>query len=129
MEIGEASWLPLPQLEQEHVVRENGAPPLVLLLGCETGVPERQFANFVNRLRNRGAAIVVATGAKIHSLHAVPVAKQFLTRIEEAAGKDGDATFGEVMLAVRRQMLADGIPMVLTLNAFGDADWRIAKQT
>ncbi|MEO8193808.1 MAG: hypothetical protein ABI681_08145 [Gemmatimonadales bacterium] len=128
MEIGNASWLSVVEIEEEHVVKKNGEPPLVLLLGCETGVPDKQFANFVNRLRNRGAAIVVATGAKIHSLHAVPVAKEFVTRIQEAAKKK-DATFGEVMLAVRREMLADGIPMVLTLNAFGDADWRLAKHT
>lgn len=129
MEIGNASWLPLTQLEDAHVVRENGAPPLVLLLGCETGVPDKKFANFVNRLRIHKAAIVVAAGAKIHAKHAVPVAKEFVRRIREAADADGDATFGEVMLTVRRQMLADGIPMVLTLNAFGDADWRLAKQS
>jgi hypothetical protein len=126
MEIGEDSWLSAADIEEEHVVRENGNPPLVLLLGCETGVPDKQFANFVSRLRHCRAAIVVATGAKIHSTHAVPVAKEFIARIEKAAAK-GDATFGDVMLAVRREMLAEGMPMVLTLNAFGDADWRLAK--
>jgi hypothetical protein len=36
-----------------------------------------------------------------------------------------DATFGEVMLAVRRDLLAAGTPMVLGLTSYGDADWRI----
>jgi hypothetical protein len=128
MEIGKDSWLASADLSRSYVVREDGAPPLVLLLGCETGVSDRQFANFVTNLRHCDAAIVVATGAKIHSIHAVPVAKEFVTRIQEAS-KRGNATFGEVMLTVRREMLATGMPMVLALNAFGDADWRLAKHT
>lgn len=128
MEIGKDSWLASADLSKSYVVREDGAPPLVLLLGCETGVSDRQFANFVTNLRHCNAAIVVATGAKIHSIHAVPVAKEFITRIQ-AAAKKGNASFGDVMLAVRREMLATGMPMVLALNAFGDADWRLAKHT
>jgi hypothetical protein len=128
MEIGKASWLASVDIGPEHVVKNKGQPPLVLLLGCETGVSDRQFANFVTSMRTNGAAIVVATGAKIHSMHAVPVAKEFIKRIQ-AESKKKDASFGDVMLAVRREMLADGMPMVLTLNAFGDADWRLAKHS
>jgi hypothetical protein len=127
MEIGVDSWLTVAELDLRHVRRTDAPPPLVLLLGCETGVPEKQFANFINRLRNRGAAIVVATGAKIHSLHAVPVANAFVEALGHAVKRDG-ATFGEVMRQVRRSMLARGLPMVLTLNAFGDADWRLVHQ-
>jgi hypothetical protein len=29
------------------------------------------------------------------------------------------------MLNVRREMLAKGMPMVLALTAYGDADWRL----
>jgi hypothetical protein len=129
MEIGKGSWLPAVEIEEEHVVQQDGKPPLVLLLGCETGVPDRQFSNFVSRLRDKKAAIVVATGSKIHSIHAIPVAKSFVSHIREIAAKKDGATFGEIMLAVRREMLADGIPMVLALNAFGDADWRLAKHS
>ena len=127
MEIGKAQWLPSADINEEHVVKKDSPPPLVLLLGCETGVPEKQFADFVNRIRNCGAAIIVATGAKIHSVHAVPVAREFVDRIQKV--DDADATFGEIMRAVRREMLADGMPMVLTLTAFGDADWRLAKHS
>jgi hypothetical protein len=127
MEIGVESWLTVAELEQRHVRRTDASPPLVLLLGCETGVPDRQFANFINRLRNRGAAIVVAAGAKIHSLHAVPVAKGFVEALRAAVQREG-ATFGEVMRDVRREMLARGVAMVLTLSAYGDADWRLARQ-
>lgn len=124
MEIGADSWLPVADISGKYLLKETFSPPLVLLLGCETGVPDKEFANFVNKLRNEGAAIVVAAGAKIHSLHAVPVAKEFVTAIQRIAKRKG-ATFGEIMRDVRREMLAQGLPMVLTLTAYGDADWEL----
>jgi hypothetical protein len=125
MEIGTENWLVSSQLEEEHIIKDGGDPPLVLLIGCETGVTDREFANFVTRMRQKRAAIVVATGAKVHSIHAVPVAREFIKRMQSASKKTG-ASFGDVMLSVRREMLAAGIPMVLTLTAYGDADWRLA---
>lgn len=41
---------------------------------------------------------------------------------------DNTKTFGDVMLGVRRQALKEGIPMVLCIHAYGDADWKLAKE-
>lgn len=128
MEIGKESWLEVIDMDERHVRPDPQKPgPIVLLLGCETGAPEVTFAGFVSQCREYGAAIVVASGSKIHSVHAVPVAKRFVETLRKEISGDG-ATFGEVMRVVRRDMLASGLPMVLSLTAYGDADWRLAAK-
>lgn len=123
LEIGEGKQLASVRLG--FVCPENApSPPLVLLLGCETGAPEIAFQGFVAQFRRRRAAIVVSTTARILGRHAIPLAQEFV-RILKALPATGDATFGDAMLGVRRKFLADGRPMVLCLTAYGDADWRL----
>jgi hypothetical protein len=86
------------------------------------------FLGFASQLRDAGAAIVLTAGATIHTVHAVPAAASFL-RTLGALPPDGPRTLGEVMRTVRREMLAEGNPMVLCLSVFGDADWRLAPTT
>lgn len=125
MEIGSASWLETVELGDEHVrPSPDRSPPLVLLLGCQTGSPEISLHSLVAQFRRKGAAIVVSTGAKIHSVHAVPVAEEFI-KLMETVAIGPETSFGDVMLLARREMLARGLPMVLCLTAYGDADWRL----
>jgi hypothetical protein len=126
MEIGRGSWLEVAYLEREHVrPAADAPPPVVLLLGCETGAPEVSFHGLVSRLRRKGAAIVLATHAAIHSAHAVPVAEELIRALRElAAGRR--RSFGEVMRIARCRALAAGLPMALCLEAHGDADWVFA---
>jgi hypothetical protein len=44
----------------------------------------------------------------------------------ESAGEAG-STFGTALLDVRRRGLAAGLPVVLSLVAYGDADWGIRR--
>ena len=76
-------------------------------------------------LRDAGAGIVVTANSTIHSLHAVPVASAMLRALRQVPPA-ATRTLGEVMRAVRREMLAEGNPMVLCLSVFGDADWKLA---
>lgn len=128
MELGEESWLSLADLDEPYLGTDKGATPLVMLLGCETGAPEVPFASFVARCRHAKAPIVVVSGSLIHSIHAVPVAEEFVDALRDAMSRP-EVTFGEVMRAVRRDMLAKGFPMVLALTAYGDADWRLAAES
>jgi hypothetical protein len=139
MEIGDGSWLTVVDMDEDYITPDPAAPPIVLLLGCETGAPGVGFAGFVSRCLEYGAAVVVAAGAKIHSAHAVPVARAFVDALhrESAAGTGSAlgaasmrsaATFGEVMRRVKCDLLAEGLPMVLTLTAHGDADWRLVSE-
>lgn len=120
--------LKLSKVEARHVRNpETNPPPVVLLIGCETGRSDIDFINFVAKFRRKGAGIVVSTGSTILGRHAVAVAREFVSLIDEFA-KQNAASFGDVMLAVRRRMLARGTPMVLALMAYGDADWQIGKK-
>jgi hypothetical protein len=120
--------LKLSKVEARHVRNpDTNPPPVVLLIGCETGRADIDFINFVAKFRRKGAGIVVSTGSTILGRHAVAVAGEFVALIDEYAKQDV-ASFGDVMLAVRRRMLARGTPMVLALTAYGDADWQIGKK-
>jgi len=114
-----------PDLKAEHVwTGSDSTGPVVLLLGCETSLPDVQFQGLVTALRQKKAAIVVSTTAELLDEHAPLLVEAFVTELSRLP--DGKShTFGEVMLAVRRQCLLDGLPIVLCLVAYGDADWWI----
>jgi hypothetical protein len=127
IEIGEGAWLEVVYLKEQYIRDpRTKPPPLVLLIGCETGAPELTFHGFVAKLRRSGAAIVVSTGSTILGRHAIPITCAFvglLARISSAS----EASFGDVMLKVRQRLLAQGLPMALCLMAYGDADWRLGS--
>jgi hypothetical protein len=129
LEIGHADQLKGLLVRAEHVSPPGASPgPVVVLLGCETGVSPITFQSFPAAFREHGASIVVSTVATILGRHAAPAAER-LVQLLAGLQPDDDRTFGEVMRRLRREMLAAGIPMVLALTAFGDADWRIAART
>lgn len=126
LEIGAAERLPEDQITADcvHGTLYSGVQaPIVLLLGCETAVPDIPFQAFAAQFRLNGAAIVLSTLTPVLGRHAVPVAQLLLEELHHTAQIGG--VFGEALLAVRRRALAMGIPMVLSLVAYGDADWRL----
>lgn len=100
------------------------SPPIVFLLGCETGAPTISFEGAVAQFRRCGAAIVVSTTSLILGRHAATVAIEFLNKLKENQGNK-KVTFGDIMLAVRRELLRKGCVVVLAVNSYGDADCRI----
>ncbi len=124
LEIG-TKFLKLSFLEKEYVRRDDRDPgPIVLLLGCSTTLPRVRFHSFVAGFRAFGASIVVGTLTLIRGRHATRFVKEFVAALAKRAGSP-DATFGDVLLDVKRSMLAAGDPFALTLIAYGDADWRL----
>jgi hypothetical protein len=124
LEIGAEQRLPGEQITPDYVhAALDYQPPIVLLLGCETAVPDVPFQSFVVQFRVHGAAIVLSTLTPVLGRHAAPVAVMLLNELRRVAG--GQGTFGDALLGLRRRALAAGIPMVLTLVAYGDADWRL----
>jgi hypothetical protein len=125
LEISEEQWLTLSDVDEDYIRNPHENPaPLVVLMGCETGAPEIPLLSLVSAFRGSGAAIVVSTGATILGRHATPVTEEFVATLAELA-KTSKASFGEVMLKVRRRAMAKGLPMVLCLMSYGDADWQI----
>lgn len=103
-------------------------PFLTVLLGCDTArAGSLRYEQFPSVLRGARAEVVVATLTEIFGRHAAPMAQSFADELW-AACRDEPVGVGEVMVILRRRMLARGIPAVLALTAFGDADWLICRE-
>lgn len=125
LEIEEGVLVEMQSIEEDYVyLKREFSPPVVFLIGCETGASDVEFMNFVAQFRRGGAALIVSTGAPIRGRHAVPVTVELLKQLKEYSDKPA-VSFGQVMRLVKQSMLADGFPMVLTLMTYGDADWQI----
>lgn len=123
MEIGKNAQLPAGQLRPEHVRPDDTSPPpIVFLLGCETGIPVESLDSFVSAFRRQQAALVVTTLAATLGRHAAPAAIAFAEELNNEIAREA-RPFGEISLAVRRKLMARGIPAALALAVYGDADW------
>lgn len=125
LEIEEGVLVEMQSIEDDYVyLRKEPDPPVVFLIGCETGAADIEFMNFVAQFRRGGAAIIVSTGAPIRGRHAVPVTLELLNQLKQCSDQP-TMSFGQVMRIVKQKMVAEGFPMVLTLMTYGDADWQI----
>lgn len=106
----------------QTLVPADDRPVVVVLLGCDTVTAGVGYERFPALFRRAGAEIVLGTIAEVLGRHAAPVAEQLVRGLYQAIGLR-PVRFGEVMVRLRRTLLAQGTPMVLTLAAFGDADW------
>jgi hypothetical protein len=120
MEIGQRLLDP-PYVDVKHVLKTGGSPPLVLLLGCGTGVGDIAFQSLPAQFRRKGAAIVVSTIAELLDVHAPRLAAFILGELAKPAASQ--RTFGEIMLTVKRTCVAQGLPIAMALLSYGDADW------
>ncbi len=111
------------QITKEYVINpDSQTRPLVMLVGCSTHAADNRLENFVTFF-SQYAAVVISTGATVLAVQAAQVAMEFIRTLSQLSGKPGGTSFGQVMLDVRRRLLAKGLPMVLCLEAYGDADW------
>jgi hypothetical protein len=126
LHLGKQSELLSTRIDEEHVGRAKGVyAPIVLLIGCQTTFAKVQFDDFVSAFRFAGAKVIVSTVATILGRHAAPATERLAAIMFERT-RSGPIRVGEVMLAARRSLLAQGMPMALGLTAYGDADWRLA---
>lgn len=124
LEISADKRLLVANIQQKHVLGPGAKQsPVVLLMGCKTAAPDIAYESFVLKFRLKGAALVVGTGSTILGRHAARVAQEFIVAV--AGAGNGETPFGQVMLDVRRRMMADGLLMVLCLTSYGDTDWLI----
>lgn len=104
--------------------RETSLPPIVILLGCDTAVPQTEMDSIVARFRRAGAAIVVGTVASVLGSHASSVAREIVAQLASIeSGKQ--VPFGDLLLASRRRAIGQGVLMAMCIGGFGDADWLI----
>jgi hypothetical protein len=125
LEIGEADFL------AQTTISDNGpdyvglGAPLVFLLGCRTATAVAPFNSVVTNFRRAGAPAIFAALADVRGRHMGPIADRLVQYVTDAALVHQPATLGELMMHARRELLRTGYPIVLSLTAFGDADWRL----
>lgn len=122
LEIGDRNLLGKHNIDSK-IIGNSEAPQLLLLLGCSTADATIDFAPYPERFRMAGADIVIATLAPIRGFDALPIAKRIAQLLIELFDGGKEASFGELLPKLRRQLLAEGYPGVLGLVGFGDGDW------
>jgi hypothetical protein len=124
LEIGDHDRRPADLIDEECVSPED-QPVMVVLLGCETALTGPvDYERFPRRFRHAGAEIVVGTLTEVLGRHAAPIAERMVTVLHEETTR-GASSLGEVIVVLRRRLLAEGLPAILAVAAFGDADWLI----
>lgn len=111
-------------------VRKTGQadPPIVALLGCDTVGTALQYGTFIEKFRLEGAAIVIGTVATVFGKHATMVADMIVKGLKQGSEQDKNNRMGEIMRAMKRKAMLDGLMMALCVVAFGDADWKLIKK-
>lgn len=128
LEIGHGERVLAAQLD-ERFLPPSDRPVVVALLGCETAAAGQVgWERFPALFRRAGAEVIIGTLTEVLGRHAADVAEELVAALYECCGDTGMG-LGEVMVGVRRRFLAKGLPMILALAVFGDADWLVAKRT
>jgi hypothetical protein len=123
LEIGAAAQLAKDQIGPD-IIGDVEAPQLLLLLGCSTADVTEIFAPYPRLFRRAGADVIIASIAPIRGADAAPIAERIADLLTDQLSQGKEVAFGELLLDVRRQLLAGGHPGVLGLVGFGDGDWR-----
>lgn len=105
------------------VSHEIDIPRFVVIIGCETSNSVNTGFDIASTFLNEGAAVVVSNFTKIRGRQAKDIIITLLDLLKSNKGKE--FTFGEIMLKLRQQLLAQGMVAALTVLAQGDADWKI----
>lgn len=124
--IGASSSLTPAQITRPYVDPRDSAHPIVMLIGCKTLVTRRLFDDLVQAFAWEGARVVVTTYATVLGRHVGPAVTRVLEVLDERLDK-GPVRLGDVLLAIRRELLLEGKPMALGLTAYGDADVLLAR--
>jgi len=127
LEIEESDQLISTYINKKYVCPlSSERQPIVVLLGCETLDTDIPFQGFVAKFRRNGAAIVLSTLTPVLGRQVVPIAQMLIKELRYAT--KSVSTFGDAFLELRRHALAQGKSVVLSLVAYGDADWRLNPQ-
>lgn len=126
LDIDDVLPLRVSQIRPPYVAVSGQERPIVLLLGCETAVADVPFQEFPASFLEAGAPMVVGTLTKILGRHAAPVAIELVTKLVKRSNGP-PSTFGQLMLDLRRELLAAGIPTALVVTAYGNTDWVLGE--
>jgi hypothetical protein len=114
----------LAHINPKFVRKLDQDAPIVILLGCTTGVADDTLVSFVGRFRNQGAALVVGTITPVLGERSAAVVKAVVAKLAQKRAQP--VRFGELMRDVRRDLLSLGELTALCATSFGDASWLVS---
>jgi hypothetical protein len=114
------------QLGPAYVNPDGHEPgPILLLLGCRTGVEsDLGYLGMVSEFERYKASIVLGTYDRVLGRHAAPLAAELVHELVSVA--DPAADFGTILRRVRRRLLGRGLLLAFGLVALGDANYRLS---
>jgi hypothetical protein len=112
-------------IKEAHVRSSPESRPVVLLIGCETAVPDTPYQGFAAAFSRAGAVITVMTLSPIHESRATPITEILVRQLQQSA--QTGQTFSQALLQARRTAMAAGYAEALSLVADGDADWVLTE--
>lgn len=101
----------------------TGAPPAVVLFGCDTGGQQADPIGYTTRFLGLGAGVVFASFSLLRAGTAAALASRLIAALRDPA-RAGQPV-GSLLAEVRAGALHDGELAALAITAFGDADWRV----
>ncbi|WP_146197705.1 hypothetical protein [Pseudomonas prosekii] len=123
--VGDDCGLNLGSIGTQHV----GGASVVIAIGCTSGLADIPGGSLPAIFQRNGARVVVAAMTNVLGRHANRIGNELAVRLKKAAIARESTTVGEIISAIRRELLADGLALGLAVVAFGDADIVLGKDT
>ena len=127
LEIGDQEFLGYQEIS-EDLSGTDSQPQLLVLLGCSAASVSENFQTYPERFCDAGVKIVLAPVATIRGADAVPIAKRITQIIADCVAKSKPTAFGDFLPVLRRELLRDGHPGVMSIVGFGDGDWLLGGE-
>lgn len=135
LEIGRQNRLTVGALDCSYVLgtepAEDQVGPVVFLLGCNTANESVPWYSAAAAFRSRGASVVVGTLCEALGRQTAPMTRLLADLLWGApgAGQIQATTLGDIMLLIRRRLVAEGMTLGMSLVAFGHAGWMLSDPT
>ncbi|MGN7875273.1 hypothetical protein ACTJKJ_17035 [Roseateles sp. 22389] len=110
--------VPIGSLSSKYI----GNAPVTVAIGCSTGYAKSPGSDLPAALRRHGARVVIAAMTEVLGRHANRATRDLALRLRDAATSKVSSSVGEIVGALRRELLSDGLALGLSIVAFGDAD-------
>lgn len=110
-------------------VKHVGRAPVVVAIGCSSGLGEIPGGSLPVILKRNGVSVVIAAMTQLLGRHANRVARDLADHLRNAAQAPGSNYVGDIVSRLRRQLLADDLALGLAVVAFGDADIVLGRQS
>jgi hypothetical protein len=117
--IGNEKKLAYGALQRPYI---GNAGPIVIVIGCSSGVSSTASTGLPAILLRAGAKVVVATLTSVLGRFANTAAAELSTKLIAASNGCALGTIGELITRMRREFLAKDNALGMAIIAFGDAD-------